>query len=88
MNGTTLIHLALLGLLSVAFCAAPAQADEVQKTYLGKLESRGQTLEQGVGRVAASPILLQRGTQLVSWAMPMIELLSAVPGLAQQHEGE
>ncbi len=80
MNHRTLIHLALLGLLSVAF-AAPAQADEVQKTYLGKLEYQGQTLSKASAELLHRQILLQRGTQLVSWAMPMMNFYQLYPAL-------
>ena len=80
MNHRTLIHLALAGLLSVAF-AAPAQADEVQKTYLGKLEYQGQTLSKASAELLHRQILLQRGTQLVSWAMPMMNFYQLYPAL-------
>ncbi|MGB3123656.1 MAG: DUF1254 domain-containing protein [Pseudomonas sp.] len=80
MNHRTLIHLALAGLLSVAL-AAPAQADGVQKTYLGKLEYQGQTLSKASAELLHRQILLQRGTQLVSWAMPMMNFYQLYPAL-------
>jgi hypothetical protein len=80
MNHRTLIHLALVGLLSVSL-AAPAQADEVEKTYLGKLEYQGQTLTKASAKFLHRQILLQRATQLVTWAMPMMNFYQLYPAL-------
>ena len=44
----------------------------VQETYLGKLEYQGQSITKKTAELLHRQILLQRGTQLVTWAMPMM----------------
>lgn len=75
MVNRTLVNVALVGLVSLAF-APSAQADKVQKTYLGKLEYQDQTLTKESAKHLHRQILLQRGTQLVSWAIPMMNFTS------------
>ena len=44
----------------------------VQETYLGKLEYQDQTITKKTAEFLHRRILLQRATQLVTWAMPMM----------------
>ena len=79
-----LIPVAMAGLLSAA-CMAPMQsgmqAGKVQNTYLGPLEYQDQTLTKTSAELLHRQILLQRGTQLVSWAMPMMNFYQLHPAL-------
>ncbi len=80
MQPKTLIALAVAGLLSAAI-AVPVQADKVQETYLGKLEYQDQTITKKTAEFLHRRILLQRATQLVTWAMPMMNFEQLYPAL-------
>jgi len=74
------IVLAMAGLLSVAI-TAPVQASKAQETYLGKLEYQDQTITKKTAEFLHRQILLQRATQLVTWAMPMMNFEQLYPAL-------
>ena len=80
MKFKALSTLALAGLLSAAI-TAPVQANEVQETYLGKLEYQGQSITKKTAEFLHRQILLQRATQLVTWAMPMMNFEQLYPAL-------
>ncbi|MCB1714766.1 MAG: DUF1254 domain-containing protein [Candidatus Competibacteraceae bacterium] len=80
MQPKTLITLAVSGLLSVAI-TAPVQAGNVQETYLGKLEYQDQSITKKTAEFLHRQILLQRATQLVTWAMPMMNFEQLYPAL-------
>ena len=80
MQPKTLIALAVGGLLSAAI-AVPVQADKFQESYLGKLEYQDQTITKKTAEFLHRRILLQRATQLVSWAMPMMNFEQLYPAL-------
>ena len=80
MTRNALFHICLGALLWVAFTAS-AQAEKVQKTYLGKLEYQDQTLTKKSAEFLHRRILEQRATQLVSWAMPMMNFEQLYPAL-------
>ena len=80
MKPKKLIALAVGGLLSIAI-AAPVHASKVQETYLGKLEFQDQTISKKTAAFLHRQILLQRATQLVSWAMPMMNFEQLYPAL-------
>lgn len=80
MRTTTLARIAFTGLLS-ATIAAPALADKTQDTYLGKLEYQGQSITKDTAEFLHRRIQQQRATQLVSWAMPMMNFEQLYPAL-------
>ena len=80
MKPNALIPFAVGGLLSVALVTA-AQANNVQETYLGKLEFQDQTITKKTAEFLHRQILLQRATQLVGWAMPMMNFYQLYPAL-------
>ena len=80
MKLNAVLALASAGLLSVAI-TAPAQADTVQDTYLGILEYQDQTITKKTAESLHRHILLQRATQLVSWAMPMMNFYQLYPAM-------
>jgi len=80
MKSKTLITLAMAGLLSVVIIA-PVQANKVQDTYLGKLEYQDQTITKKTAEFLHRQILLQRATQLVTWAMPMMNFYQLYPAM-------
>lgn len=65
-----LLNLAIGGLLSVAVSAA-VQANDVQDTYVGKLEYQGQTITKATAQMLQRRIALQRASQLVLWSLPI-----------------
>ena len=88
MNGKgqrRLISLAaILATALIGTMTAPAFAKDgvkVQKTYLGKLEYQGQTLSKKSAEFLHRRIRQQRATQLVSWAMPMMNFYQLYPAL-------
>jgi len=58
-----------------------ASAKTVQETYVGKLEFQDQTITKKTAALLQRQILLQRATQLVSWAMPMMNFYQLYPAL-------
>ena len=85
MKPGTLIALAVGSLLSAAI-AAPVHASKVHETYLGKLEFQDQTIAKKTAELLHRQILLQRATQLVSWAMPMMNFEQLYPALLSNLE--
>ena len=82
----TLVLTALLTVsLSVSVCthgyASGNDNVTVQETYLGKLEYQGQSITKKTAELLHRRILLQRATQLVSWAMPMMNFEQLYPAL-------
>ncbi|WP_083101348.1 DUF1214 domain-containing protein [Pseudophaeobacter leonis] len=78
----------LAGLLTGAAMLAlalPATAEEhkttVQKTYAGALEFQGQSITKDTAQFLHRRILEQRATQLVTWAMPMMNFETLYPAL-------
>ena len=57
------------------------QANEQQDTYVGELEYQDQTLSKASAEFLHRRILQQRATQLVSWAMPMMNFYQLYPAL-------
>jgi hypothetical protein len=80
MKAIKLSTLAVSGLLAAALTTS-AWADKVQETYLGKLEYQGQTITQKTADFLHRQIALQRATQLVSWAMPMMNFYQLYPAM-------
>jgi len=58
-----------------------AWADTTQDTYLGKLEYQDQTITKQTADFLHRQLLLQRATQLVGWAMPMMNFYQLYPAL-------
>ena len=80
MKSRSLANIAIGSLLSVAI-TTPAPATEAQDTYLGKLEYQDQTITKQTAELLHRQILLQRATQLVTWAMPMMNFEQLYPAL-------
>jgi len=74
----------MVGLASFG-CTPQVSASEqkvtVEETYLGKLEFQGQSITKKTAEFLHRQILLQRATQLVSWAMPMMNFEQLYPAL-------
>jgi len=89
MKTKQLVTLALAGLmatcLAVSVCthgyASGNDNVTVQETYLGKLEYQDQTITKKTAEVLHRQILLQRATQLVTWAMPMMNFYQLYPAM-------
>ena len=89
MKKKQLFILALVGLmvtsLAVSVCTHVYAAGDdnvtVQETYLGKLEFQGQSITKKTASFLHRQILLQRATQLVTWAMPMMNFYQLYPAL-------
>ena len=80
MKSRFLANIAIGSLLSVAI-TTPASATEEQDTYLGKLAYQDQTITKQTAEFLHRQILLQRATQLVTWAMPMMNFEQLYPAL-------
>ena len=80
MKSRFLANIAIGSLLSVAI-TTPASATGAQDTYLGKLEYQDQTITKQTAEFLHRQILLQRATQLVTWAMPMMNFEQLYPAL-------
>ena len=83
MKTTKVIRVALVGLMAgwalsgfTPQVSASENSVTVQETYLGKLEFQGQTITKETSAFLHRQILLQRATQLVTWAMPMMNFWS------------
>ena len=59
----------------------PGAHEQGSRTYLGKLEYRDQTITKKTAEFLHRQILLQRATQLVTWAMPMMNFYQLYPAL-------
>ena len=89
MKTKQLFTLALAGLmatcLAVSVCthgyASGNDNVTVQETYLGKLEYQDQSITKKTAEFLHRRILLQRATQLVTWAMPMMNFEQLYPAL-------
>ena len=60
----------------------------VQESYLGKLEYQGQSITKKTAELLHRQILLQRATQLVSWAMPMMNFYQLYPAMLSNQKDE
>ena len=58
-----------------------------QETYLGKLEYQDQTITKGTAELLHRELLRQRATQLVSWAMPMVNFYQLYPAVLSNLKG-
>ncbi len=89
MKTKQLFTLALVGIMStclaVSVCthgyASGNDNVTVQETYLGKLEYQDQSITKKTAELLHRRILLQRATQLVTWAMPMMNFEQLYPAL-------
>jgi len=80
MKTKTLFTVAIAGMLAISLMTA-ASAKTVQETYVGKIEFQDQTITKKTAAFLHRQILLQRATQLVGWAMPMINFYQMYPML-------
>lgn len=71
---------ALAGVL-VFSLMTPAWANKTEDTYVGKLEFQDQTITKKTAALLHREILLQRATQLVGWAMPMMNFYQLYPAM-------
>jgi len=76
MTGRTLLNLAIGGLLSAVVSTA-VLANDVQETYLGKLEYQDQTITKATAQMLHRRMALQRASQLVLWSLPITSLYQA-----------
>lgn len=72
---------ALVAVIACTTMLSSASAQTVQETYLGKLEFQGQTITKETAELLHRRILQQRATQLVTWAMPMMNFETLYPAL-------
>lgn len=68
--------LALVGALALS-----SYAGTDQKTYVGELTFQGQTITKDTAEMLHERIALQRATQLVSWAIPMMNFNTLYPAM-------
>ena len=61
--------------------ASPALAQTSQDTYVGKLTCQDQTITKETAEKLHEQISLQRATQLVTWAMPMMNFYTLYPAM-------
>ncbi|MDC0948530.1 DUF1214 domain-containing protein [Gammaproteobacteria bacterium] len=80
MQRQTRMALGIAGALSVAL-TAPLDANDAQETYLGTLEFQDQTITKASAEFLHRRLLEQRATQLVTWAMPMMNFEQLYPAL-------
>ena len=66
--------------LAAAF-ASSASAQTTQKTYVGDLTFQDQTITKETAAMLHEQIGLQRATQLVTWAMPMMNFYTLYPAM-------
>jgi hypothetical protein len=76
MTSRILLNLAIGGLLSAAVSTA-VLANDVQETYLGKLEYQDQTITKATAQMLHRRMALQRASQLVLWSLPITSLYQA-----------
>ncbi|TWT60930.1 DUF1254 domain-containing protein [Rubinisphaera italica] len=70
------------GLIALAaFCYSSASAQTSRDTYLGKLKFQDQTITKKTAELLHEQIALQRATQLVTWAMPMMNFETLYPAM-------
>ena len=89
MKMKSLINMAVTGLMStclaVSVCthgyASGHDTVTAQETYLGKLEYQDQSITKKTAEFLHRRILEQRATQLVTWAMPMMNFEQLYPAL-------
>ena len=80
MKPKHLFTLAISGVLAISLMTT-ASAKTVQETYVGKIEFQDQTITKATAKALHRQILLQRATQLVGWAMPMMNFYQLYPAL-------
>ncbi len=80
MKATSILKLALAGLM-MAGLVPTASAQTVNETYVGHIEFQDQTITKETAALLHRQILLQRGTQLVGWAMPMMNFYQLYPAM-------
>jgi hypothetical protein len=76
MTSRTLLNLAIGGLSSVVVSTA-VLANDVQDTYLGKLEYQDQTITKATAQMLHRRMALQRASQLVLWSLPITSFYQA-----------
>lgn len=82
----TLVAIAIGCLVSAAI-TAPVSAKNDEATYVGKLKYQDQTITKETAEFLHRRILQQRATQLVSWAMPMMNFEQLYPALLADNKG-
>jgi hypothetical protein len=80
MKTKQLFTLAVAVIMAVSLTTT-AWANKTQNTYLGKLEYQDQSITKKTAAFLHRQILLQRATQLVGWAMPMMNFYQLYPAL-------
>lgn len=80
MKTKVLMSLALCGLLATSGLAKQAPVEE---TYAGKIEFQGQTITKATANTLHKEMALQRTSQLVLWAMPMMNFYTLYPALLE-----
>ena len=70
-----------LSVMMASTLTTTAWANTTQDTYLGILEYQDQTITKKTAELLHRQILLQRATQLVGWAMPMMNFYRLYPAL-------
>ena len=81
MKKPTRFIVALVAVIACTTMLSSASAQTVQETYLGKLEFQGQTITKETAELLHRRILQQRATQLVTWAMPMMNFNTLYPAM-------
>lgn len=79
MNTKTQLAGAAIALATVL--VSPALAQTSQDTYVGKLTFQDQTITKETAEKLHEQISLQRATQLVTWAMPMMNFYTLYPAM-------
>ena len=81
MKYRTLSALFMAGLLPVAMSVSVQAENKGQETYVGKIEYQDQSITKKTAEFLHRRILEQRATQLVTWAMPMMNFEQLYPAL-------
>ena len=81
MKKPTRFIVAFVAVIACTTMLSSASAQTVQEIYLGKLEFQGQTITKETAELLHRRILQQRATQLVTWAMPMMNFNTLYPAM-------
>ena len=85
MRTKQLVTLAFTFMMAISLTTT-AWANTTQDTYLGKLEYQDQTITKKTAELLHRQIFLQRATQLVSWAMPMMNFYQLYPAMLKNQK--
>jgi len=80
MKTKILMSLVVCGLLATSGFAKQVPVEE---TYAGKIEFQGQTITKATANTLHKEMALQRTSQLVLWAMPMMNFYTLYPALLE-----